>query len=206
MNWTTPILALGLVLTACGGAEDPPAPSVAVTVPAATSATAPTSPTRAPATTTAPEAVELDVVTETTAAPAAPEQWEVGGTVQATGPLAGSFDVLPLCDVRTDSEGEFLNVAFGYQDLDDESQPTVRVVIHVRGWRTQGNFETGLEAQYQTGTGMDLALQDAAGDALVDVAFVGELGGVDVARIDVAGSFDGAVAGTVAGELTCFAG
>jgi hypothetical protein len=182
------------LLAACGGGDE-----------TGTTASAPSSTTTAAA--SADEPVQLDVVTETTTTTAAAAaDWEVGGSVTATGPLAGTFEVAPLCDVRNDADGEFLNIAFGYQDLDDAAQPTVRIVVHVRGWQDQGDFVTDLEAQYQTGSGMDLALQDAAGEARLSLAFIDTLGGVQVTDVDLDGDFDGAVTGTVSATLICLAG
>lgn len=196
------VAALTLVLTACGGTGDdvaetgnsPPSPATTLTATATTAAPDPTDLT-----------VEIETTSTTSAEPAS--DWAVGGTVIATGPLEGSFEVSPLCDVRNDADGEFLNVAFGYQDLEELHQPTVRVVMHVRGWRDQGEFVAELEAQYQTGTSIeDLTLEDAAGEASLSIAFIDNLGGVAVATIDVEGSFDGPFSGTVSADLTCLAG
>lgn len=190
-------IVLALVAAACGGASE-----------ADPSATSPFS-AAPPTGTNEPGPIELDITvatasTTTTAVPA--DDWTVGGTITAGGVLAGAFEAFPLCDVRNDADGEFLNIAFGYQNLDDPTEPTVRVVAHVRGWRDQGDFETPFDAQYQTGTGIGVTFQDAAGVAQITIAFIDSVGDADVARIDLEGSFDGAVDGTVRADLTCIAG
>ncbi len=189
-----------LFVTACGGGSSA-GPTSATEAPATTEGVAATDPGGAA------EGIELDVEIDTTTSTAPPgPSWEIGGTVTATGPLEGTFDFDPWCDIRKDSEGEFLNVAFGYEDRDDAEVPTVRIVVHVREWRDQGDFETSLEAQYQTGSGFDLTLDDAAGAARLSLALLDKAAGADVLQIALQGDFDGAVAGTVDADLVCYAG
>lgn len=191
-------IVLALVAAACGG--------TAASDSASTSSTSSPGP---PAGDGEAPPVVLDVTVSTTSAattPAQTDDWALGGTVTADGILAGTFDVFPMCDVRNDADGEFLNVAFGYQDLDDPAVPTVRVVTHVPGWRDQGEFKTAMEAQYETGSGAAVTFQDAMGVAEITITFVGSIGEAEVATIELWGSFDGAVNGTVRASLTCVAG
>lgn len=199
-------VGLALVVGACSGNTDSPSPpdTESTDAPAETVTTT----TAEAASTTA---IELDVETvstgETTTTAAPVDEWEIGGILEATGPIEGTFDLAPLCDTRVDDEGGYLHVAFGYPMNEDPAEPVVIVVIPVHGWEGEGRLTAPLEATYQAGGSIeDLVLEEAAGQASLLVAFLEAVGGAEVVQMEFTGSFQGAVSGTIEGALTCLAG